>query len=129
MGNIKDIDWTKRKVSYRALHKRMYKLITKPEFCTFCKTKSPEQIANKSGVYSLSINDWLWLCRKCHSRYDHGWVFNKNKWLKKCCLCEQMFTVNKVNFYCRKNGKWAPNCKKCSSIINKRRRKKVSPVE
>jgi hypothetical protein len=62
--------WKGNAVSYNALHTWIHKNKPKPELCEQCKKKPPYEIANISGKYRRDINDYRWLCRKCHMLED-----------------------------------------------------------
>lgn len=43
----------------------------KSDICEFCWKKKPLQLANmKNHVYTRKIEDYKWLCSKCHNDYD-----------------------------------------------------------
>lgn len=42
----------------------------KPKLCECCNTNVPYDLANISGEYHRDVNDFEWLCRKCHMRKD-----------------------------------------------------------
>lgn len=68
-GKIKD------NPSYSAIHHYIHKRLDpiKPLHCEHCRLKKDLDLANKSRQYKRDLNDWLWLCRKCHQEYDgHG---------------------------------------------------------
>lgn len=52
------------------LHAWLHRRIPKPKFCVICKTRPPYDLANISGNYSYKLDDWMWICRKCHFKYD-----------------------------------------------------------
>ena len=55
---------------------RVYKTPTgrpttyKPEYCEDCGKVPPRDLANISQEYKRDINDFEWLCRKCHMTKD-----------------------------------------------------------
>lgn len=66
--------WKDNKVSYRRLHKWVEFSLGKPNTCECCH-KSFENNhyihwANKSHEYKRSLDDWMRLCAKCHTKYD-----------------------------------------------------------
>lgn len=71
-----------------ALHIYMHNRIPKPEFCVKCHKNKPYDLANISQEYKRDINDWEWLCRKCHMESD-GRLLNLNKNVKnpKIIIC------------------------------------------
>lgn len=119
-------NWKGENVQYRSLHERMYKEVIKPKKCTFCKEKVQLELANISQKYKYNKYDWMWLCRECHLRYDHQWIFKENKWYKVCKRCKIELEVNRENFYKLKLGGFLPKCKKCTyKIMNECRKKKT----
>ena len=85
MGEFRDYgtgpnstNWKGDKVGYSGLHKwvRIHKPI--PEKCTKCeevKSSRKLQASNISGQYKRDLNDWEYLCSKCHV-YKDGTVKN-----------------------------------------------------
>lgn len=67
-------NWKGDEVGYSALHAWVRRVLGSPTSCTDCGKKNlkGKQIhwANKSGEYKRNIEDWIRLCRKCHSEYD-----------------------------------------------------------
>jgi transposase len=51
---------------YNRIHKLIRKLKPKPEICEKCKKEKKLELSNISGQYYEDINDYEWLCRKCH---------------------------------------------------------------
>jgi hypothetical protein len=62
--------WKGDNVGYSALHEWIKSRKPKPPFCEFCKQKPPYDLANISGEYKRNIDDYLWVCRKCHMKND-----------------------------------------------------------
>jgi hypothetical protein len=44
--------------------------LPKPTHCPNCNESKPLQLSNKDHKYRRILEDWQYLCRKCHSRYD-----------------------------------------------------------
>lgn len=109
--------WKGNKVKLSALHTRMRKRVPKRELCQFCNKSSSFDLANKSQEYKTTVDDWMWLCKSCHRRYDNGWKWIKNEWWKICKPCGKNLKICKENFWERnyKDGKkfWFSYCKKC----------------
>ena len=42
----------------------------RPSVCEKCKERPPYDLTNKSGSYKRNLDDWEWLCRKCHMEND-----------------------------------------------------------
>lgn len=61
--------WKGDNVSYAALHMYVSKRLPKPDLCPICNKRKPYDLANK-GEYNRDLNNWAWLCRKCHMHSD-----------------------------------------------------------
>ena len=66
----KNPQWKGDSVGYHALHNWIKKRKPKSEFCENCKIKPPIDLANISQKYQRDVNDFEWLCRKCHINKD-----------------------------------------------------------
>ena len=123
--------WKGDKVGYSGVHRwvRMHK--PKPKFCERCKIKPPFDLANISGKYKRDVNDFEWLCRKCHQVSD-GRINNLHRNRKRktkgsllqCTKCKKF--KSKKEFY---KDKWRQDgydkhCKKCVSKDYKKWREK-----
>ena len=53
-----------------ALHRKIEKIKPKPNLCENCGKKKAYDLANISGEYKRIVEDWEWLCRKCHMTKD-----------------------------------------------------------
>jgi len=62
--------WKGDNVSYRSLHEYLVFHNNKPALCVKCQKKPPYDLANISGLYKRDINDYQWLCRRCHMISD-----------------------------------------------------------
>ena len=62
--------WQGNAVGYGALHAWVKRRLSKPEFCSKCKSTSPCDLANISQRYERNLSDWEWLCRRCHMMKD-----------------------------------------------------------
>lgn len=62
--------WKGDDVGKDALHSWAKRRLVKPNICEHCYQIKPLDLANKSREYKRDLNDWLWLCRKCHAKYD-----------------------------------------------------------
>jgi len=70
MNNEKNPMWKGDEVGLKALHEWIRDHKLKPKFCERCKKNKPYDLANISGEYKRDINDFEWLCRKCHMESD-----------------------------------------------------------
>ena len=62
--------WKGDDAGYRALHGWVKRHKPKPERCEKCNEKKRLGLANVSGEYKRDINDFQWLCYKCHRDFD-----------------------------------------------------------
>jgi len=60
----------REKVFYSALHKWIRARKPQPEFCEFCKEKNAFHLAKITKYYTRNINDYRYLCVKCHRKWD-----------------------------------------------------------
>lgn len=109
----KSPNWEGKKIGYFGLHVRMRKILKKPTNCTYCKEEKRLEMANISQKYKHDVSDWMWLCRKCHNRYDHEWRWKNNRWFKKCTICKKYKEVNIKNFQYEKDDRWMRPCITC----------------
>lgn len=73
----KNPSWKGDEVGYTALHRWVHLKKPKPLLCDLCKLVPPCDAANISGKYLRIIDDWEWLCRKCHMKKDGRLVRNE----------------------------------------------------
>lgn len=67
----KNGQWKGDNVSYKSLHEWVKNHTPKPSFCQICGIKPPYDLANISGKYLRDLNDWQYLCRRCHMISDN----------------------------------------------------------
>ena len=63
--------WKGDDVSYFALHIWLRKNKKPADRCEHCGKKTKLDCANISGKYRRDVNDYKWLCRSCHIKYDN----------------------------------------------------------
>lgn len=68
ISNENNSQWKGDNVGYTALHSWIARRLPKPELC-HCQERPPIDLTNK-GVYNRDLNNWEWLCRKCHMESD-----------------------------------------------------------
>lgn len=66
----KNSQWKGDKVGYAGIHAYIKRHFPKPEICTKCQEKKTLDLTNKSGKYLRDLNDWEYLCRRCHMVSD-----------------------------------------------------------
>lgn len=72
--------WKGSDVMYSGLHLWIKRWKKKQNFCNICKEKKRTYgrssdslvLANISGNYLRDVEDFEWLCQKCHLRRDHS---------------------------------------------------------
>ncbi len=62
--------WKGSKAGYGAIHDFVRSRKKKPKWCQYCKKRPALDLSNKSGKYKRNLNDWDYLCRKCHMDKD-----------------------------------------------------------
>lgn len=79
----KNKNWKGDNVGKVALHGWAKRRLIKPTVCEHCGEVKVLDLANKSRKYKRDLNDWLWLCKKCHAKYDDyvnkSWITRKLK--------------------------------------------------
>lgn len=90
--------WKGDNVGYSAIHEWINLRKKKPLFCERCGIDKLLDLANISGEYKRDVNDYEYLCRKCHMTKD-GRIENlvasnigRTKLeLIKCLFCNKIF--------------------------------------
>jgi len=116
--------WKGDNVGYNGLHTWVRKRKKKPLLCEKCKTRKAVDLSNISGKYLRDINDFEYLCRKCHmdldGRNERLRQSGKSRKLpdQKCLMCGKMFHRDVIGKYCSR---------KCFSMCmwDNRPRKKI----
>jgi len=62
--------WKGNNVTKSPLHNWVRRHKPKPDFCELCKVVPPYDLANISQKYYRDVNDFEWICRKCHMNKD-----------------------------------------------------------
>jgi len=68
--NENNYNWKGDDAGYSAIHQWVRANKPQPEHCESCNNQSPIDLANISGEYKRDINDFEYLCRKCHMTKD-----------------------------------------------------------
>lgn len=78
--------WKGTEAGYGAKHTWIAKIKGKPNYCEHCKStdKTRYEWANIDHKYSRNVEDYIRLCRTCHSKYD-----NESLSMQKQLPCEQ----------------------------------------
>ena len=102
----KNGSWKGDKVGYAALHEWIKRRILKPEVCPYCKVRPPYDVANKSGEYKRVVDDWIYLCRRCHMESDGrlerliNRVSRKTLEQRLCKICSTLFQPKSSRYTC-----------------------------
>lgn len=93
---------------YQQLHSWIRKHKPKPECCELCKktkivliwrrgpTKRIDlELANISGKYKKDIDDFMWICHKCHLEFDGTMVRSDGKKCRYFCFGKCYYYKNK----------------------------------
>lgn len=62
--------WKGDNVKSVGLHRWVRRHLPEPDKCQICNKEPPYDLANISGKYKRSLDDWQWLCRRCHMLSD-----------------------------------------------------------
>lgn len=108
--------WVGDKIGYEGLHGWIKRNKPKMELCECCNKNKSYDLANVSGEYKRDINDFEWLCRKCHmkkdGRIEQLSIISKNQIhskrtievIKECSVCKKEYIIikNKIktNKFC-----------------------------
>lgn len=63
-------NWRADKVKYKGLHVWVRRHKASNDLCEHCGLAKELDLANKTGKYKRDIDDWKYLCRKCHMLSD-----------------------------------------------------------
>ena len=93
--------WKGDAVSYSALHHWVRRYKAKPVACQHCNASDkPLEWANISRAYRRDLDDWIALCKKCHTAYDRAAecrnghartpenTFVDYRGIRKCRVCQ-----------------------------------------
>lgn len=57
-------------INLKSKHRRMKKLKKDNKLCEICDSMKDLEMSNKDHTYKEDINNWQWLCHKCHIEFD-----------------------------------------------------------
>lgn len=75
--------WRGDDAGYVAIHDWIKRWKPKPEVCEICGEKKKLELSSKTHEYSRDLEEYRWLCRSCHMKYDYekGFrIFKGNKY-------------------------------------------------
>jgi hypothetical protein len=67
--------WKGEDAGYHAVHYWVRARLPKPESCARCRQSKTLELCNISGDYLRVLDDWEYLCRRCHMVSD-GRMYN-----------------------------------------------------
>ena len=106
-------------VGNKGLHHWIRRYKPAPILCEICKEKPPQNLANKTGIYSRDFENWFYLCIRCHRIYDGTMPPGRPRIppSRKCELCGSVKSATNSkgvpNWYKHDNGFI---CHACNSI-------------
>lgn len=62
--------WKGNSVQRVQLHAWVRSRLAEPKLCEMCNERPPHDLANKTGIYNRDLENWYYLCRKCHMVSD-----------------------------------------------------------
>lgn len=71
-GKVNDSspNWKGEKACLGSIHAWVKRRKPKPVFCEYCNDNKAMELANLSGKYLRDVDDFMWLCCRCHARLD-----------------------------------------------------------
>ena len=75
--------WKGDNASYYAIHIWVNNHKSKPDFCDICGENKILELSNKDHKYRRNIEDYQYLCRKCHGKFDRDNNLRKHKKVTK----------------------------------------------
>lgn len=92
----------------RNLHKWIRKNKIKSEFCELCFENKPTELANISQLYLKNVDDFIWLCRKCHRISDGRIISDWSR--KELLIYKKNLTFFPMNYILGKCGLCGTEC-------------------
>ena len=110
-------NWKGDKVGMLGLHEWIRSRKPRPQFCEECKTGFPIDLANISQEYKRDVNDFEWLCRRCHMIKDGRIEILKKQQerihpIRYCEVCKKQlrsYTSKRCMEHIDKRGEKNPN--------------------
>lgn len=91
--------WSGKNPCLKKLHLYIRGRVKVPKRCTNCNLIKRLDLANISQEYKIDLDDWEFLCRKCHMTKDgrivelirKGYRRSSNRYLVNCKFCNKEF--------------------------------------
>lgn len=110
--------WKGEAVGDKGLHHWIRKHLPSPPLCEICHIRPPRNLANKTGIYSRDLENWFYLCIRCHRRYDNTMPPGRPRIPddRRCGMCDSSTsTLNSKgtpNWYRTADGFLCHNCRR-----------------
>lgn len=109
------------KIGMVGLHSFVKRRLLKPELCDMCHKVPPYDLANK-GIYDRNIENWEWLCRRCHMLSDGRMINNLNRSGKKAKIRTQEEIEIRKQYWREYNRKYSIEYEKINADKIKKRK-------
>jgi len=77
-------NWKGDDAGLAALHAWVKRRLPKPDLCEICNKVHPTDLASVDHKYVRDLNQWQWLCKKCHFHSDgRAEKLYHNRWGKQ----------------------------------------------
>ncbi len=63
-------NWRGEDATLLAIHRWVERRLHKPTICPICSNPGWMDLHNVDSKYSRNLEDWIWLCRRCHMTID-----------------------------------------------------------
>jgi hypothetical protein len=81
----KNVNWKGNEAGINTIHRWVERRKPKPKRCEHCGKNRPKDLSNISGKYKRDINDYEWLCRSCHMKFDgRKYIMNEKGEFQGC---------------------------------------------
>jgi hypothetical protein len=87
--------WKEGGCSYRSLHEYIRNNKPKSLICEDCGEPKRLEIACIDNKYTRNVDDYRWLCRRCHMISD-GRMLNLKQYNEDLAICLSVPTVKKI---------------------------------
>jgi len=67
---VNNSQWRGNNAGLNSIHRWVVARKPKPKLCVDCKKNNAIDLANISQEYLRDVNDFKWICRKCHMNED-----------------------------------------------------------
>ena len=108
--NSRNPNWKGESVGYAALHDWVKRRLEKPKRCEWCRRIIKLELANISNKYLRRLDDWVWICRRCHMKSDGRWQVFMNTCRGNQSRLKDQAKVKYIKSEPNEEGKWKKAC-------------------